>query len=73
MNFEGKQLSALLSGVLNLPLKSLRIENNFIHPLVWNEKIQNQPQKLTHLAALFFSRNNLKEDITEGIKNILDE
>ncbi|NWX76027.1 LRC63 protein, partial [Alca torda] len=71
LNIEGQQLSALLSGVLNLPLKSLRIENNFIQPLVWNEKIQNQPWKLAHLAALCFSRKNLKEkytDITEDIK-----
>ncbi|NXA29676.1 LRC63 protein, partial [Ibidorhyncha struthersii] len=76
LDIEGKQLSALLFGGLNLPLKYLRIENNFIYPLVWNEKIQNQPQKLTHLAALCFSRNNLEErytDITEDIKKILDD
>ncbi|XP_068531039.1 leucine-rich repeat-containing protein 63 isoform X2 [Anas acuta] len=76
LNTEGNQLSALPSGVLNLPLKYLRIENNFIHPLLWNEKVQNQPQKLTHLAALCFSRNNLKErytDITEDIEKILDD
>jgi len=76
LNTEGNQLSALPSGVLNLPLKFLRIENNFIHPLLWNEKIQNQPQKLIHLAALCFSTNNLKErynNITEDIKKILDE
>ncbi|XP_031471648.1 leucine-rich repeat-containing protein 63 isoform X3 [Phasianus colchicus] len=76
LNTEGNQLSALPSGVLNLPLKFLRIENNFIHPLLWNEKIQNQPQKLIHLAALCFSRNNLKErynNITEDIQKILDD
>ncbi|NWZ27973.1 LRC63 protein, partial [Asarcornis scutulata] len=76
LNTEGNQLSALPSGVLSLPLKYLRIENNFIHPLLWNEKMQNQPQKLTHLAALCFSRNNLKErytDITEDIEKILDD
>ncbi|POI28191.1 hypothetical protein CIB84_008059 [Bambusicola thoracicus] len=57
-------------------IKNLRIENNFIHPLLWNEKIQNQPQKLIHLAALCFSTNNLKErynNISEDIKKILDE
>ncbi|NXF43427.1 LRC63 protein, partial [Oceanites oceanicus] len=78
LNIEENQLSALPSGklnlftkILNLPLKFLRIENNFIYPLLWNEKVQNQTQKLTHLAALCFSRNNLKEryiDITEDIK-----
>ncbi|XP_031407890.1 leucine-rich repeat-containing protein 63 isoform X2 [Meleagris gallopavo] len=76
LNTEGNQLSALPCGVLNLPLKSLRIENNFIHPLLWNEKIQSQPQKLIHLAALCFSTNNLKErynNITEDIKKILDD
>ncbi|XP_021231544.1 leucine-rich repeat-containing protein 63 isoform X2 [Numida meleagris] len=76
LNTEGNQLSALPSGVLNLPLKFLRIENNFIHPLLWNEKIQNQPQKLIDLAALCFSTNNLKErynNITEDIKKILDD
>ncbi|NXA33867.1 LRC63 protein, partial [Eudromia elegans] len=76
LNIEGNQLSALPSGLLNLPLKFLRIENNFIHPLLWNEQNQNQPQKLTHLAALCFSRNNLREiytDISEDIKKILDD
>ncbi|NXW17883.1 LRC63 protein, partial [Circaetus pectoralis] len=75
-NIKENQLSAWPSGILNLPLKFLRIENNFIHPLLWNEKIQNQPQKLTHLAALRFSRNNVKEryiDFTEDIKKILDD
>ncbi|XP_015707261.1 leucine-rich repeat-containing protein 63 isoform X1 [Coturnix japonica] len=76
LNAEGNQLSALPSGVLSLPLKFLGIENNFIHPLLWNEEIQNQPQKLIHLAALCFSTNNLKErydNITEDIKKILDD
>nr|XP_013803759.1 PREDICTED: leucine-rich repeat-containing protein 63 [Apteryx mantelli mantelli] len=76
LNIEGNQLSALPSGVLNLPLKCLRIKNNFIHPLLWSEQNQNQPQKLTHLAALCFSRNNLRErytDISEDIKKILDD
>ncbi|NXC46226.1 LRC63 protein, partial [Penelope pileata] len=76
LNTEGNQLSALPSGVLNLPLQFLRIENNFMHPLIWNEKIQNQPQKLTHLAALCFSRNSLNgryPDLTEDIKKILDD
>ncbi|NXD11532.1 LRC63 protein, partial [Nothocercus nigrocapillus] len=75
LNIEGNQLSALPSGLLNLPLKYLRIENSFIHPLLWNEQNQNQPQKLIHLAALCFSRNNLRErytDISEDIKKILD-
>ncbi|NXW30329.1 LRC63 protein, partial [Phaetusa simplex] len=66
LNIEGKQLSALLSGVLNLPLKSLRTENNFIQPLVWNEKIQ----KLTHLAALCFFRKKQRKN-TQTSQKIL--
>ncbi|NXC19347.1 LRC63 protein, partial [Corythaeola cristata] len=71
LNIEGNQLS-LPSAVLNLPLKFLRIEKNFIYPLLGNEKIQNQPQKLTHLAALCFPGKKKQMKDTQTLQKILE-
>lgn len=59
LNVEGNQLPALPCGALKLHLKQLRVSNNMMHPLLWNENSQIKPQRLTDLAALSFSRNNL--------------
>ncbi|XP_069061494.1 leucine-rich repeat-containing protein 63 [Pleurodeles waltl] len=59
LNVEGNQLPALPSGALKLHLKQLRVSNNMMHPLLWNENSWIKPQRLTDLAALTFSRNNL--------------
>lgn len=74
LDVEGNQLCVLPGGVLKLPLKSLRVENNFMHPFLWNESCQNQPQRLTDLAAFSFSKNNLGQrykEIPKDIQNIL--
>ncbi|XP_067418861.1 leucine-rich repeat-containing protein 63 [Emydura macquarii macquarii] len=70
LNVEGNQLCALPCEVLKLPLKCLNTENNFMHPFLWKENSQNQPQRLTDLAALCFSRNNMWQRYTEISKDI---
>ncbi|XP_074844154.1 leucine-rich repeat-containing protein 63 [Carettochelys insculpta] len=75
LNVEGNQLCALPCEVLKLPLKFLNTENNFMHPFLWKENSQNQPQRLTDLAALCFSRNNLWQrytGISKDIQNTLN-
>ena len=45
LNLEGNQLGALPVGALHLNgLKYLKINNNFMHPLLWRETATNQPQ-----------------------------
>ncbi|TFK07549.1 thioredoxin-interacting protein [Platysternon megacephalum] len=70
LNVEGNQLCALPCEVLKLPLKLLFTENNLMHPFLWKENSQNQPQRLTDLAALCFSRNNMWQRYTEISKDI---
>nr|XP_006118070.1 leucine-rich repeat-containing protein 63 isoform X1 [Pelodiscus sinensis]XP_025037883.1 leucine-rich repeat-containing protein 63 isoform X1 [Pelodiscus sinensis]XP_025037884.1 leucine-rich repeat-containing protein 63 isoform X1 [Pelodiscus sinensis]XP_025037885.1 leucine-rich repeat-containing protein 63 isoform X1 [Pelodiscus sinensis]XP_025037886.1 leucine-rich repeat-containing protein 63 isoform X1 [Pelodiscus sinensis] len=70
LNVEGNQLCALPCEVLKLPLKFLNIENNFMHPFLWKENSQNQPQRLTDLAALCFSRNKLWQKYTKISRDI---
>ncbi|CAM4367540.1 leucine-rich repeat-containing protein 63 isoform X1 [Caretta caretta] len=70
LNVEGNQLCALPCGVLKLPVKLLNTENNLMHPSLWKENSQNQPQRLTDLAALYFSRNHMWQRYTEISKDI---
>uniref|UniRef100_A0A452IUP8 Leucine rich repeat containing 63 n=1 Tax=Gopherus agassizii TaxID=38772 RepID=A0A452IUP8_9SAUR len=70
LNVEGNQLCALPCEVLRLPLKLLNTENNLMHPFLWKENSQNQPQRLTDLAALCFSRNKMWQRYTEISKDI---
>ncbi|KAM9170082.1 leucine-rich repeat-containing protein 63 isoform 5-T6 [Pangshura tecta] len=70
LNVEGNQLCALPCEVLKLPLKLLNTENNLMHPFLWKENSQNQPQRLTDLAALCFSRNKMWQRYTEISKDI---
>ncbi|XP_007889934.1 leucine-rich repeat-containing protein 63 isoform X1 [Callorhinchus milii] len=75
LNAEGNELFALPQGLLKLHLKQIRLEGNFLHPLLWKENSQNKPQKLSHLAARVFTRNNLQQhytDIPKDIQNILN-
>lgn len=45
LNLEGNQLAALPCSFLKLRnLRSLRVYNNFMHPLFWRENSQNNPQ-----------------------------
>ena len=45
LNVEGNQLTALPVGMLRLRrLESLRVRNNFLHPLFWKESSRNTPQ-----------------------------
>ncbi|XP_078265533.1 uncharacterized protein lrrc63 isoform X2 [Rhinoraja longicauda] len=61
LNVEGNELGSLPSGLLQLPLKHIRVHNNYMHPLLWEENVQNQPQHLIDLAALSFTKNNLHQ------------
>jgi len=44
LNVEGNQLEGLPPGLLNLPLKQLDTEGNFMHALLWPGNTRNQPQ-----------------------------
>ncbi|XP_015266490.1 PREDICTED: leucine-rich repeat-containing protein 63 [Gekko japonicus] len=71
---EGNLLYVLPCGILKLPLKCLRVENNFLHPFFWREFKQLQPQRLTDMASLCFVRNKLQErypKIPEDIQKLL--
>ncbi|XP_069496485.1 leucine-rich repeat-containing protein 63 isoform X2 [Ambystoma mexicanum] len=59
LNVEGNQLPALPCGALKLRLQQIRVSNNMMHPLLWNENSWIKPQRLMDLAALAFSRNNM--------------
>ncbi|XP_043927515.1 leucine-rich repeat-containing protein 63 [Protopterus annectens] len=74
LNVEGNELPALPCGALQLPLKQLRVQNNYMHPLFWKFNSQNQPQRLTDLAAVTFSKSNLSHTyskIPEAVQEIL--
>ncbi|XP_060688894.1 leucine-rich repeat-containing protein 63 isoform X2 [Hemiscyllium ocellatum] len=70
LNIEGNELTTLPHGLLQLPLKQLRLENNYIHPLFWEENARNQPQRLTDLAAVTFSKNYLIQQYTNIPKEV---
>ncbi|MBN3277696.1 LRC63 protein, partial [Polyodon spathula] len=75
LNVEGNELCALPCGALNLPIRQLRISNNYMHALFWEENSQNQPQRLLHLAALIFAQNNLGQhytDLPSDIQQVLN-
>jgi len=44
LNVEGNQLEGLPPGLLDLPLKQLDTEGNFMHVLLWPDNTRNQPQ-----------------------------
>ncbi|XP_078512148.1 leucine-rich repeat-containing protein 63 [Lissotriton helveticus] len=76
LNVEGNQLPALPCGALKLHLKQLRVSNNMMHPLLWDENSRIKPQRLVDLAALSFSRNNLWQYysiIPKDAENILSK
>ncbi|XP_060091461.1 leucine-rich repeat-containing protein 63 [Heteronotia binoei] len=71
---EGNLLYALPCGILKLPLKCLKVENNFLHPFFWRELEQLQPQRLTDMASLCFVQSNLRKrypKIPEDIQKLL--
>ncbi|XP_078088360.1 leucine-rich repeat-containing protein 63 isoform X2 [Mustelus asterias] len=72
LNVEGNELITLPCGLLQLQLKNIRTENNYMHPLVWEGTIQNQPQRLTDLAAVTFSKNHLSQQYTNISKEVQD-
>ncbi|XP_055500807.1 leucine-rich repeat-containing protein 63-like isoform X2 [Leucoraja erinacea] len=61
LNVEGNELGSLPTGLLEVPLKHIRVHNNYMHPLLWEENKQNQPQHLIDLAALSFTKSNLHQ------------
>ncbi|XP_071511291.1 uncharacterized protein [Diadema antillarum] len=67
LNLEGNQIAALPSGMLKLrELKYLRVINNFMHPLFWKENSQNNPQRLSDMAALVCKQEGL--DALDGLQ-----
>ncbi|XP_015766438.1 PREDICTED: uncharacterized protein LOC107345249 [Acropora digitifera] len=75
LNLEGNQLGALPMGALSLNLKYLRITNNFMHPLLWRETANNQPQRLTDLSALAVFRAEIhpkNQSLPEVLKKIME-
>ncbi|XP_069745760.1 leucine-rich repeat-containing protein 63 [Narcine bancroftii] len=75
LNVEGNELSSLPCGLLELPLKHIRIHNNYMHHLFWEESMPNQPQHLIDLAAFSFTKNNLQQhyiNIPEAVQRILN-
>nr|XP_054771313.1 uncharacterized protein LOC129279242 [Lytechinus pictus] len=70
LNLEGNQLPALPCGMLKLrDLHYLRVINNFMHPLLWRENSQNNPQRLSDMAALVCKQEGL--DCVEGLHDSL--
>ncbi|KAM4701797.1 leucine-rich repeat-containing protein 63 [Discoglossus pictus] len=75
LNLEGNGIPALPCEALKLKLKNLRVLNNAMHPLFWRENSCIEPQRLTDLAALSFTKNNMQKwvkDIPKDAKQILD-
>uniref|UniRef100_UPI00398F686D leucine-rich repeat-containing protein 63 isoform X2 n=1 Tax=Pristiophorus japonicus TaxID=55135 RepID=UPI00398F686D len=75
LNVEGNELMSLPCDLLQLQLKNLLVENNYMHPLFWKEYSLNQPQQLTDLAAITFSKNHLSQhytNIPKEVQNILN-
>uniref|UniRef100_A0A8C5QLS4 Leucine-rich repeat-containing protein 63 n=1 Tax=Leptobrachium leishanense TaxID=445787 RepID=A0A8C5QLS4_9ANUR len=74
LNVEGNNLPALPGGALKLHLKYLRVGNNAMHPLFWRENTYIEPQKLTDLAALTYTKNHVVKftaDVPEEAVQIL--
>lgn len=70
LNLEGNQLAALPCGMLKLrELRYLRVINNFMHPLLWKENSQNNPQRLSDMAATVCKREGLDclEDLDDSL------
>jgi len=45
LKLEGNQLIAMPTGVLQLHrLRQLKVTNNFMHPLFWNDAVATDPQ-----------------------------
>ncbi|XP_071838060.1 uncharacterized protein [Apostichopus japonicus] len=64
LNLEGNQLAALPCSFLKLSnLRSLRVYNNFMHPLFWRENSQNNPQRLTDLALLICKQEDIESKV----------
>ncbi|XP_067848661.1 uncharacterized protein [Heptranchias perlo] len=75
LNVEGNELISLPCGLLQLHLKNVRVDNNYMHPLFWGENARNQPQRLTDLTALTFSKNHLNQwytNIPKEVQHILN-
>ena len=75
LNLEGNQLGALPMGALSLNLKYLRITNNFMHPLLWRETTNNQPQvtfePTTQNAKIFIHSITEKKDLIASTRQTL--
>ncbi|XP_048458856.1 uncharacterized protein LOC109917213 isoform X2 [Rhincodon typus] len=72
LNIAGNELTTLPNDLLQLKLKQLRLENNYIHPMFWEENARNQPQRLTDLAAVTFSKGHLIQQYTNIPKEVQD-
>ncbi|KAM6178218.1 leucine-rich repeat-containing protein 63 [Rhynchocyon petersi] len=59
LNVDGNELTSFPSGLLKLNLRKIHFENNYTHPCLWRESTWNNAQRLTHMAALVFVKNNL--------------
>nr|XP_020849398.1 leucine-rich repeat-containing protein 63 isoform X2 [Phascolarctos cinereus] len=59
LNLEGNELTSLPPGILKISPDIFIIENNFIHPLFWNENSKNDAQSLKDLALVSFVQNQL--------------
>ncbi|XP_048396197.1 leucine-rich repeat-containing protein 63-like [Stegostoma tigrinum] len=70
LNIAGNELTTLPNDLLQLKLKQLRLENNYLHPLFWEENARNQPQRLTDLAAVTFSKGHLIQQHTNIPKEV---
>ena len=44
LNVEGNQLEGFPPGLMQLPLRQLNTEGNFLHMLFWSRNVRNQPQ-----------------------------
>jgi hypothetical protein len=76
LNVEGNQLSGLPCGTLELQeLKQIQATNNFMHPLLWAEKLMSQPQQLLDLSAVCMIRHNITQlygsALPEDVKQLL--
>ncbi|GCB61221.1 hypothetical protein scyTo_0007006 [Scyliorhinus torazame] len=72
LNVDGNELTTLPCGLLQLQLKNLRMENNYTNSLFWEGNVRNQPQRLTDLAAVTFSKNHLGQQYTNISKDVQD-
>ncbi|XP_038658605.1 CCR4-Not complex 3'-5'-exoribonuclease subunit Ccr4 isoform X3 [Scyliorhinus canicula] len=72
LNVDGNELTTLPCELLQLQLKNLRMENNYTNSLFWEGTVRNQPQRLTDLAAVTFSKNHLGQQYTNISKDVQD-